>query len=115
MIGQYEEAGSSNALRATAPKSGRGKRDSSQHRGVNHENMVDIGETEEKQDVVKIHRVKTECRECAENEVLVAELRNRLILSGQQVTHPIGQVNLLERHIEEKEREYENNQTVDIE
>ena len=49
VIGQYEEAGSSNALRATAPKSGRGTRDSSQHRGVNHENMVDSGETEEQQ------------------------------------------------------------------
>ena len=31
----------------------RGKRDSSQHRGKYHENMVDIGETEEQQDFVK--------------------------------------------------------------
>ena len=30
----------------------RGKRDSSQHRGEDHENMIDTGETEEVQDVV---------------------------------------------------------------
>ena len=114
VIGQYEGASSSNALRATAPKSGRGKRDSSQHRGVNHENMVDSGETEEQQDVVKRHRVKTQCRECANNEALVDELEKRLVLSGKQVTHLIGQVNLLERHLEEREREYKDNRTVDI-
>ena len=77
--------------------------------------MVDSGETEEQQDVVKRHRVKTECRECADNEALVDELEKRLVLSGKQVTHLIGQINLLERHIEEKEREYENNRTVDVE
>ena len=40
-------------------KKTRGKRDSSQHRGENHENMIDVGETEEVQDVVR--RAKPGC------------------------------------------------------
>ena len=58
--------------------------------------------------------MKTQCRECANNEALVDELEKRLALSGKQVTHLIGQVNLLERHLEEREREYKDNRTVDI-
>ena len=44
----------------------RGKRYSSQHRGKDQENMVDVGETEEQQDVVK--RAKAGCPECTEHE-----------------------------------------------
>ena len=47
-------------------KTTRGKRDSSQHRGENHENMVDVGETEGTQDVVK--RAKPGCPDCAERD-----------------------------------------------
>ena len=88
----------------------RGKRDSSQHRGKFHENMVDFGETEEQQDFVK--RAKPGCPDCAEREkqkvlddCLIRELNNRLELAGKQAKHLIDNVRLHERHIEEKDRE----------
>ena len=88
----------------------RGKRDSSQHRGKDHENMVDIGETEEQQDFAK--RAKPGCPDCAERDeqkVLddspIQELNNRLELAGKQAKHLIDNVRLHVRHIEEKDRE----------
>ena len=67
----------------------RGKRYSSQHRGTYHENTVDIGETDETQDVVK--RAKPGCPDCAErdkrkvqDDSLIRELNNRLELAGKQ-------------------------------
>ena len=88
----------------------RGKRERSQHRGEHHENMVDIGETEEQQDFVK--RAKAGCPDCAEHEKqkasddsLIRELQNRLELAGNQAKHFIDNARLLERHIEEKGRE----------
>ena len=57
--------------------------------------MVGIGETEEQQDVVK--RMKAVCLECAGSErqnildsALIEELKNRLVLAGNQATHLIG-------------------------
>ena len=44
---QEETASGSNANRSVAPKPEKGKRDSSHHRGRDHENMADSGETEE--------------------------------------------------------------------
>ena len=92
-----------------------------QHRGKDHENMVGIGETEEQQDVVKRSRMKEVCLECADSTIqkilddaLISELRNRLELAGQQATHLIGQVSLLERHLEEKDRELTYTRTVDV-
>ena len=88
----------------------RGKRDSSQHRGKHHENMVDIGETEEQQDLVK--RARPGCLDCAErdkqkvlDDSLIREPNNRLELARKQAKHVIDNGRLLERHIEEKDRE----------
>jgi len=85
----------------------RGKRDSSQHRGEDHENMIDTGETEEVQDVVK--RAKPGCPDCAKynnqkikDDSKIRELNKRLDLAGQQAKHFIDQVALLERHVDEK-------------
>ena len=85
----------------------RGRRDSSQHRGEDDENMVDIGETEEQQDVAK--RAKAGCPECIEREkqkVLdnapIEELQNRLVLAGNQAIHLIDNARLLERHLGER-------------
>ena len=87
-----------------------GKRDSSQHRGKHHENIVDIGETEEQQDFVK--RAKAGCPYCDEHEKqkvsddsFIRELQNRLELAGNQAKHFIDNARLLECHIEEKGRE----------
>ena len=106
----HDDADNSDIIGAAHLRTSRGKRDSSQQRGKYHENMVDIGETEEQQDVVK--RMKAVCLECFDGDrqkildsVLIEELKNRLVLSGKQATHLIGNVNLLGRHIEEKERE----------
>ena len=75
----------------------RGKRDSFQHRGNYHENMVDIGETEEQQELVK--RAKPGCPDCAEREKqkvlddsLIRELNNRLELAGKQAKHLIDKL-----------------------
>ena len=88
----------------------RGKRDSSQHRGEYHENVVDIGETEEQQDFVK--RAKAGCPDCAEREnqkvlgdSLIRKLHNRLELAGKEAKHLIDNVRLHERHVEERDRE----------
>lgn len=84
-------------------RTNRGKRYSSQHRGKDHENMVDVRETEEQQDVVK--RAKAGCPECIEHgkqkvldDSLIEELQNRLVLAGNQATHLIDNARLLERH-----------------
>ena len=72
--------------------------------------MVGTRETEEQQDVVK--RLKQVCLECVEAErqkivdnTTTEGLKCRSQFAGNQAAHPIGQVNLLERHVEEKERE----------
>ena len=114
-VGRFCRIGSNDAefsdvVDAANLRTSRGKRDRSQHRGKDHENMVDIGETEEQQDVVK--RVKAGCPECIEREkqkvldnTLNEELPNRLVLACNQATHLIDNARLLERQIEEKERE----------
>ena len=88
----------------------RGKRDSSQHRGEDHENMIDTGETEEVQDVVK--RAKPGCPDCAEHnkqkikdDSLIRDLNKRLDLAGKQAKHLIDHAALLDRHVEEKDRD----------
>ena len=95
---------------AVESKTTRGKRDSSQHRGKYHENMVDIGETDEIQDFAK--RAKPGCPDCAErdkqkvqDDSLIRELNNRLELAGKQAKHLIDNAHLLERHMEENDRE----------
>ena len=95
-----DDADNSDVLDAVNLRTSRGKRESSQHGGGDHENMVGTGETEEQQDMVK--RLKAVCLECVESErqkildsALVEELKNRLVLSGNQGTHLIGNLNLL--------------------
>ena len=87
-----DEAEHSDVVDAVNLRISRGKRDSSQHRGKDHEHMVDIGETEEQQDVVK--RMKAVCLGCVESgkqkildSALIEELKNRLLLAGNQATH----------------------------
>ena len=72
--------------------------------------MVDIGETEETQGVVK--RAKPGCPDCAERDnqkvkgdSLIRELNNRLDPAGKQTKHLIDNAALLDRHIEEKDRD----------
>ena len=79
--------------------------------------MVDTGETEEQQDVVKKPKVRTTCTDCAGSErqkalddAHIQELTTRLALTGKQVTHLADQVRLLERHLEQKELEAEMNE-----
>jgi hypothetical protein len=91
-------------------RANRGKRDSSQHGGEDRENMLDTGETEEVQDVVK--RAKPGCPDCAEHnkqkikyDSLIRDLHKRLDLAGHQAKHLIDNAALLERHIEEKDRD----------
>ena len=119
---ELKQADNSDIFGAVDLRTSNGKRDSSQHRGKDHENMVDIGETEEQQDVVKRSRTKEVCLECADStrqkildDAKISEPRNRLELPGQQATpHLIGQVNLLERHLEEKNRELSYAMTVEV-
>ena len=72
--------------------------------------MLDTGETEEVQDVVK--RAKPGCPDCAErnkqkikDDSLIRDLHKRLDLAGHQAKHLIDNAALLERHIEEKDRD----------
>ena len=72
--------------------------------------MVDIGETDETQDAVK--RAKPGCPDCVErdkqkvkDDSLIRELNNRFDLTGKQAKHLIDNAHLLDRHIEERDRD----------